>query len=166
MENKIFKALILTFVLQAGIYQFAENSSDWNISWTILPIFCACFIGVGLFSGQQKPQKRSKRNVIDLDQYRRKRRLKKKKDRLRKERRTARENRIVIFKSCNTMEIERVQSILKAHHISFNLKNVHSASLLPSIEGVEIEVQVLKRDLERASKLLTENNVKPLDHTP
>lgn len=166
MEKKFFKALVLTIFIQAGIYHFSGDRSSWNQVWVIIPLFCCCFVAVNTYSGRVRKKRGFKKNVIDMDQYRRKRRIKKKRDQQRKERSKARGNRVVIYKSCDKSKIELIQSILHSNHIEFYSKNLYSASLLPSIEGIDIEIQVNKTDVEKAIKLLKEHSLTPLGISP
>ena len=166
MEKKLLKALVLTILIQAGIYHFSGDRSTWNQVWVIIPLFCGCFFAVNSYSGRIRKRRGFKKNVIDLEQYRRKKKIKKKRDQQRKERKEVRRKRVVIYKSCDRSKIELLQSILHSSQIEFFSKNLHSVSLLPSIEGIDVEIQVNKTDVEKAVKLLKEHNLTPLEISP
>lgn len=167
MEKNFLKALFLTILVQAGIYYSSGDRAGWNEIWIIIPIFCCCYIGVNYYSTHKRVRgKGKKKNVIDLDQYRRKKRIKKKREQRRKERKESQSRRVVIYKSCDKSKIELIQSLLDSHHIPYYIKNAHSASLLPSIEGIDVEIQVNRSDVEKSVSLLKEHDLKPMDVSP
>jgi len=154
MINNLIISLLLTIGFQYGIYELVDGRDSWNNFWLI----SAIYIGLLLLLDRVIPYLREKRfrdneKLVFLDQYRAK-----------KEANSSAQNNgkikwVSIFNSCDSSEIEIVFSLLSAKGINCHVANRHVASMFPSIEGMNMKIQVEQDDLPIALRELKKHDI-------
>lgn len=152
MSRNLIKAALFTLAAMSVLY-YIEKTTDWVGPWSILAVFLASWSLFALLAKKGRSVYWS--NVVDLNRYRRNKRKRERRERL-----NAPENRrTTIYAGCERTKIELMGSLLASDGIECFLHNRHSASVLPFIEGIDLELQVLERDRDRAFQIMKEQGL-------
>ena len=154
----MWKAIPLTIIVQAALYIITDDRDTYNNAWIII----AEFIGLAYLLEMKWDRKGGSRNkgksenVVELDQFRKRREKEgKKSDSQKKEKLW-----VTLYSGTNAAEMELIHSMLTSHRIECNITNRHTSSLFPSVDEMKMILQVKPEDLLRSKELLKQHDLK------
>ena len=150
MDKGLIKAFLLTIAILATLYQYSDRST-WNNMWFIGLIFGGCWVGVSRSSRSRRLKKI--KNVVDLDLYR-SRKKRKKASKAKPVPSPESHHKTILISSPDRGQVDLISALLTSNHIECFVSNRHISSILPSIEGINLDILIFTEDLEVAQKIL------------
>ncbi len=162
MYKKLGLAFLMTVLIQSLIYDHLGSRPSWNGSLFI--IFLFFLIHTFLSRGSVKDHDLSKNGtakegkIVDLNQFRQKKEIQ---NRSEEETQPETSRWTPLFISNDSSKMELVHSLLTSYNIDCHISNRHVASLYPSIEGLDMILQVNPEDQERCIEILKKHDLQP-----
>ncbi|MCP4296215.1 MAG: DUF2007 domain-containing protein [Proteobacteria bacterium] len=162
MHKKLGLAFLLTVLIQSLIYDQLGSRPSWNGSLFIIVLFLAIYTLLNRGSvknhGLLKNRTANEGKILDLNQFRQKKELQ---SRSEDETQSEMNRWTPLFISNDSSKMELVHSLLTSYNIDCHISNRHVASLYPSIEGLDMILQVNPEDQERCIEILKQHDLQP-----
>ncbi len=165
MDKKIGLSFFITVLVQAFIYeQMGDAGKVWTGTLSIIGMFALIYFLL-VYSAIRKeikraPDKHKESKIVDLDQFRKR----KKELSTPEEQSDSFSNQWApLFISNDPSKMELVYSLLQSYNIECHISNRHVASLYPSIEGLDMILQVNPKDQQRCVEILKKHDLQHED---
>jgi hypothetical protein len=134
--------------------------SSWDNLFPLLILFILVYLIFNKRSqGAKKTPKQAVRKagkVIDLEQFRQRRELQGKETAQEQEKKNS---WVTLYSTSNPANMDLVHSLLTSYNINCNITNRHSATLYPSIDGLNMILQVRSEEQQRCLEILKEHDL-------
>jgi|GEM_PF-6670574 len=157
MDKHLGLSFLLTVAIQTLLYTVTDSRQTLSSTWFIALVFGVSWYlleaGLPNLGRWRRPQHK---NVVDLAQFRKR----KAKERIKSS--TPKQTRmkwVTLYASNDRAKIELLHSLLTSHQIECQISNRHVASMFPSIEGLDMILQVKPEDYQEGQKILKQHNL-------
>lgn len=166
MRQQLLLTFLISVMTQFLLYHYwgkeGFHTSLWFISLELITIWY--LLSIHLLPLLRRKQLEKMENVIDLNQYRKKREKEKKhtqkvEQQFKNLDTKNSDNWEILYSSTDQIKVDLIYSLLRKNNITCQIIHRHAASIFPTVGGISLKLLVKKEQVSRANQILQSHEI-------